>query len=97
MDGTEIKMRPLKISLFRKFMKKFAELQAVATDNDAATEVLMDCVVIAMEQYSPPWADKALLEENIDLPTVYKVLEAASGIKFDAEGNPTAAALSGKI
>ena len=34
LDGTKIKARPLKISLLRAFMKKFAELAEVAEYND---------------------------------------------------------------
>jgi hypothetical protein len=43
----------------------------------------MECVLIAMEQYKPELAgDVAALEENIDLPTVYEIVETASGIKL---------------
>ena len=41
----------------------------------------MECVLIAMEQYKPELAgDLAKLEDNIDLPTVYKIVEVASGV-----------------
>lgn len=88
LDGTVIKMRPLKISLLRRFMKKFEEIADVAADNDKSIDVLMQCVGIAMEQYAPDAKMTAEeLEDNFDLPTVYKVIEAASGIKMDSEGN----------
>ena len=80
---TKIKARPLKISLLRPFMKKFAELAEVAEDNDKSTTILIECVQIAMKQYKPDIADDAKkLEENIDLPTVYRVIESASGVKL---------------
>jgi hypothetical protein len=42
--------------------------------------LLLECVAIAMKQYSPELAtDPAKLEELLDLPTVYKIVEAASG------------------
>jgi hypothetical protein len=64
-------------------MKKFSELAEVAEDNDKSTTVLIDCVQIAMKQYKPEIADDAKkLEENIDLPTVYKIIESASGVKL---------------
>ena len=82
-DGTEIKVRPLKISLLRPFMKKFEGIQAVAEDNDKSMNLLMECVAIAMKQYKPELAEKIKeLEENIDLPTVYKIVEAASGVNL---------------
>ena len=83
MDGTEIKVRPLKISLLREFMKKFEGIAAVAEDNAKSMDLLMECVAIAMQQYNPELAkDEKSLEENIDLPTVYKIVEEASGIKL---------------
>jgi hypothetical protein len=82
-DGTKIKVRPLKISLLRKFMKSFEQIAAVAEDNDKSTDLLMDCVQIAMQQYKPELADdREALEDNLDLPTVYKIVEEASGIKL---------------
>ncbi len=82
-DGTEIKVRPLKVSLLRKFMKKFDEIVNVADDNDKTIGVLLECVQIAMRQYKPEIADDlAALEDNIDLPTVYQIVEEAAGIKM---------------
>lgn len=85
LDGTELSLRPLKISLLRPFMKKFEGLAKVAEDNDKSMNLLMECVVIAMEQYDPELAkDKAKLEEILDLPTVYKIVEVASGSDLNA-------------
>lgn len=79
-DGSTIQVRPLKISLLKPFMKKFEGVAAVAEDNDKSIAVLMECVQIAMQQYNPQLAgDPAKLEEVLDLPTVYKIVEAASG------------------
>lgn len=84
-DGTEIKVRPLKISLLRDFMKKFEEVSKVADSNDKSMDVLMSCVQIAMRQYKPELADDLVkLEDIIDLPTVYEIVEAASGINLDS-------------
>lgn len=82
-DGQEISIRPLKISLLRTFMKKFETIQEVATDNDKSMNILMECVQIAMKQYKPELAeDIKALEDNIDLPTVYQIIEEASGVKL---------------
>jgi len=95
-DGTKVKMRPLKISLLREFMKKFEGISEVAADNAKSMDVLIDCVQIAMKQYLPELAeDREKLEDNLDLPSVYKVVEAAAGIKFDDEGNAPAAGIRG--
>ena len=85
MDGTKIEVRPLKISLLRPFMKKFEGVAAVAEDNDKSMSLLVECVQIAMEQYKPELAgDINKLEDLLDLPTVYKIVEAASGIELAA-------------
>ena len=82
-DGTSIKVRPLKISLLRPFMKKFEGIAEVADDNEKSMTLLMDCVQIAMQQYKTEIAgDLKALEEMLDLPTVYKIVEEASGIKL---------------
>jgi len=98
MDGTKVKMRPLKISLLREFMKKFEGITDVAESNDKSMDLLMDCVQIAMKQYNEKYAEnREELEDNIDLPSVYKVIEAAAGIKLDAEGNVLTTGTPGKI
>jgi hypothetical protein len=82
-DGTQLSLRPLKISLLKPFMKKFDEITEVASDNEKSMDVLIECVQIAMKQYSPDLAeDKAKLEDILDLPTVYKIVEEASGVKL---------------
>jgi inhibitor of KinA sporulation pathway (predicted exonuclease) len=87
-DGTVLNVRPLKISLLRDFMKKFEGIAKVAEDNGKSMDLLMECVQIAMQQYKPELAaDKAALEENLDLPTVYKIVEEASGINMSAINN----------
>jgi len=80
-DGTEIAVRPLKLSLLRPFMAKFALLASVSDDNDKSMDILIDCAQIAMKQFKPDLAeDKAALEELLDLPTVYEIIDAASGV-----------------
>jgi inhibitor of KinA sporulation pathway (predicted exonuclease) len=82
-DGTKVSVRPLKISLLRPFMKKFEGIAAVSEDNEKSMNILMECVLIAMQQYKPELAENVKdLEDNLDLPTVYKIVEAASGVKL---------------
>lgn len=82
-DGTKFEIKPLKISLLREFLKEFEGIAEVAADNNKSMDVLMKCVSIAMKQYNPELAaDVKVLEENLDLPTVYRIVEEASGIKL---------------
>ena len=87
-DGTTISVRPLKISLLREFLKKFETIADVSADNNKSMDVLLQCVQIAMKQYKPEVADDiTAIEDNIDLPTVYAIVEAASGIKMSDIAN----------
>ncbi len=82
-DNTKIIVRPLKISLLKPFMAKFEQIATVAADNEKSMDILMDCVQIAMKQYAPDISDdREKLEDILDLPTVYKIVEEASGVKL---------------
>jgi hypothetical protein len=95
-DGSTIKMRPLKISLLRDFMKKFDTIVEVASSNVDSMDILVECAMIAMKQYKPELAqDRDKFEDVADIKMVYKIIESASGIKLDAEGNDLAAGLLG--
>jgi hypothetical protein len=82
-------------------MKKFQGLDniEVASDNDKSMDLLIDCVQIAMKQYNADLsADRKKLEDVVDLPTVYKIIEIASGVKLnDPNLLAATAALSGQI
>lgn len=83
LDGSKVEVRPLKISLLKPFMKRFEDLAGVSENNDESMDVLLDCVEIAFKQYKPELAEsREALEDNIDLPTVYEVIDAASGIQL---------------
>ena len=96
LDGTKVSMKPLKISLLREFMKEFQKIsdEKIAEDNIKSMDLLLSCAAIAMKQYNAELATKEKLEEVIDLPTVYKVIEVAAGIKLN-DPNALAAALVG--
>lgn len=81
LDGTEIELRPLKISLLREFMKSFEKISDVADNNEETMNLLLACVAVAFKQFKPELAeDPKALEDLLDLPTVYKIVEEASGI-----------------
>jgi hypothetical protein len=88
LDGTTIEVRPLKLSLLKPFMKRFGELATIADDNEKSMDLLVDCVQIALKQYKADIAeDRENLEEILDLPTVYKIIEVAAGINLGDTAN----------
>jgi hypothetical protein len=82
-DGTEIELIPLKIKYLREFMSVFNAIRVTKNDQEAIL-VLSECARICMKQYYPEISKTiGILEDNLDLPTVYKVLNIAAGIKVD--------------
>ena len=79
-DGTELEIIPLKIKYLREFMVEFEGVKN-ASDDDLAIEVLVKCVGICMKQYYPEISDT--VEDHLDLPTIYKVIDIAAGIKIN--------------
>ena len=96
-DGELLKVRPLKISILKKFMTEFEKISEAEDSNVESMEVLVRCTQIAMQQYDPELAkSKVKLEDQLDLPTMYKIIEVASGISLGETANPTVAGLSGQ-
>lgn len=88
-DGSEVECKPLKIKYLRKFMTSFAKMTPeVRQDGEKAIDVLFECATVAFAQFRPDLKAEDL-EDVLDLPTLYKVIEVASGIKMtgDDEGN----------
>lgn len=82
-DGTELEIIPLKIKYLREFMVAFNDVKG-SVDDDAAIEVLVECTRICMKQYYPEISGSiGQIEENIDMPTLYKILDIAAGIKIN--------------
>lgn len=82
-DGTEIEIIPLKIKYLREFMKKFHEVKNTKSDDDAIG-ILSECAKICMKQYYPTISkDIKDIEDNLDLPNIYKVIDIAAGIKIN--------------
>ena len=82
-DGTELEIIPLKIKYLREFMLTFNNIKNTKNDDDAIG-VLIECVRICMKQYYPKISGTVKnVEDSIDMPTVYKVLDAAAGIKIN--------------
>ena len=82
-DGTELEIIPLKIKYLREFMDTFKNIKNTKGD-DEAIAVLVECVRVCMKQYYPQISGTVeQIEENIDMPTIYKVLDASAGIRIN--------------
>ena len=87
-DGTEVFITPLKIKYLREFMQSFENLEKSQTEDDGLN-ILIDCLRIAMKQYYPELKTISDVEDNLDLKTMYKILEIAAGIKINESSKDT--------
>jgi hypothetical protein len=85
MDGEQIEIYPLKIKYLREFMEAFHLIKESKNDMESIS-YLSECARIAMKQYKPEIA-KTLedLEDHVDLPTIYKIINIGGGISVNGE------------
>lgn len=83
LDGKTIEVKPLSIKNLREVMKAWSKTQNLETE-DEFLEILVECTQIAMRQFAPSLAeDRTLLEDAVDLQTMYKILEVGADIKLN--------------
>ena len=80
MDGYEIYASPLKIKYLRDFLDLFKFVHKAKNDEEVIN-ILSQCAAVAMKQYRPEVINE--LEDYVDLPTIYKIIEYAAGIKIN--------------
>lgn len=85
-DGTSVEITPLKIKYLRQFMEAF-EFVKTSTDDEQAIFFLSECARIAMQQYYPQIKTVADLEDNVDLQTIYDIIDVAAGVKIRKDSN----------
>lgn len=84
-NGEVITVAPLKINRLKKFLavvKPLQENQNVTEEQ--AMEMFVQAGMICMEQFAPDLAtDQEKFEDNIEVPTLMKILEVAGGLKLN--------------
>lgn len=89
MDDREIEISPLKIKYLREFLDIFEFVKTV-TSEDETIFFLSECARIAMKQYCPELSTSHMtLEDNVDLDSIYKIIDIAAGIKVDTKADQT--------
>ena len=82
-NGKELEIIPLKIRYLREFMEIFENIKEAKSD-DESIAVLVECVRICMKQYCPEISSTVKdIEDNFDMPTIYKILDFSAGIKIN--------------
>ncbi len=80
-DGSVITVKPLNLKTLRAVMKQWSEASKAETEDDFL-EVLIKCASIAMTQLAPDKSET--VEEDLDLQTMYKILEIAADIRLNS-------------
>lgn len=81
-EGTVVTVKPLNIRLLRKFMEVMGDMDPEATETENL-DVLVKACGIAIEKQAPDIANnRENLEEALDIPTMWKIIEIAGGIKM---------------
>ena len=95
-NGKELEIIPLKIKYLREFMEVFENIKEAKSD-DESIAVLVECVRICMKQYCPEISSTAKdIEDNFDMPTIYKILDSSAGIKINQKSEEPVKDQAGK-
>lgn len=82
-DGTEIVLKPLVISRMRKFMEVIDSLPGLS-DVYEMQEALVEAAAICLEKHNPAVvADRENFADNIDMETIYKILDICGGVRLN--------------
>jgi hypothetical protein len=87
-DDRVIVAAPLKIKYLREFLETFEKIKEAKSD-DESISILAQCALIAMKQYCPSIKTIEDLEDSLDLPTIYDVIDVAAGIKINEKSEDT--------
>jgi hypothetical protein len=87
-DDRIVVAAPLKIKYLREFLETFETIKQAKTD-DESISILAQCALIAMQQYCPSIKTIEDLEDSLDLPTIYEVIDVAAGIKINEKSEDT--------
>jgi hypothetical protein len=84
-NGEQIEIYPLKIKYLREFMEVFHLIKNAKNDLESISH-LSECARIAMKQYKPEISNTIEdLEDNVDLPTIYQIINIGGGISLNKE------------
>ena len=82
-DNSKIIVGPLKIFYLRQFMDKFNETHNVSKEENL--DILIECCLIAMQQYRPEIKTIEQIEDILDMNSLYKLIEYCAGIKLQVD------------
>jgi hypothetical protein len=83
LDGTIVTVKPLNLKNLRAVMKEWSKTAGIENE-DEFIDILVACTKISLKQLAPSLLEpEDVVEEVIDLQTMYKILEIAAEIKLN--------------
>jgi len=87
-DGTEVSLKRLNITNQRKFMKAFNEMEPPVSQDEAydqMTDLAQICLrgVLKNTKIEEKAEDREWMEDALDEPTIYKIIEVCAGMKLN--------------
>jgi hypothetical protein len=82
-NGKELAIRPLKIVYLKELMDTFYGVAGEELSEADNTDLLVECVRIAMKQFCPEIDTSEKVEDAVDMPTIKQLLKVAAGIDMD--------------
>ena len=84
-DGKSYEFKPLNLKLLKKFMTAFDNIGEPSSQSEGL-EQLRDLTAICLEAVDKELAgDTERLDEILDTPTMYRIIEISTGIKLNDE------------
>lgn len=82
-DGTILTIKPLNIKRLRVFMEIVKDFDKIEDEAESIDLMIRACsLAIGADKENKDKADdNEWLEENLDIPTMWKILEVAGGVK----------------
>lgn len=94
-DGSSLYLTPLKIRYLREFMDKF-EIVKKTTNEEDTISALVDCALVTMQQYRPEIKTIDQLEDLVNLPNIYRILDVSASIKIDPKNQESNSTVKGQ-
>lgn len=98
-DGTVITIKPLNIKRLRVFMEIVKDFDKIEEESDSIELMVKACklAIGADEKMREKAEDVEWLEDNLDIPTMWKILEVAGGVKPNDPNLAAVMASGGRI
>lgn len=87
-SGVKIVAKPLKIKNLRVFMDKMKEMEKLKKEDDGF-DILIQAADIAVRACNSDLPEDFDIEEELDMPLVYEVVNIAGGIDMLGDSNLT--------